>query len=90
MHRARRPVGGAGQPVAERQENPTTTAKAELRRLLYFDLFLPDDWTWSENIYISGGIDDPFNAGTFDYFAGLGITFNDKDLKALLTVAPSP
>lgn len=55
---------------------------------LYFDLFLP--WTWSENLYLSGGIDDPFNAGTFDGFVGIGLTFNDRDLKGLLTVAPTP
>ncbi len=37
------------------------------------------------HIYVHGGVDDPFNAGTVDYFLGLGIRFNDEDLKTLLT-----
>lgn len=37
------------------------------------------------HIYVHGGVDDPFNAGTVDYFIGLGIRFNDEDLKTLLT-----
>jgi len=56
--------------------------------MLYFDIALP--WSWSEHLYFSGGIDDPFNPGTFDGFAGVGISFNDRDLKGLLTVAPTP
>ncbi len=56
--------------------------------LIYFDLFLP--WSWAENIYVSAGIDDPFNMSSFDYFGGIGFSFNDRDLKGLLTVAPVP
>jgi phospholipid/cholesterol/gamma-HCH transport system substrate-binding protein len=40
-------------------------------------------------LFVSVGLDDPFNAGTLDYFGGLGIRFNDQDLKTLFTTAPS-
>src|SRR5262249_41352256 len=39
------------------------------------------------HIYVHGGVDDPFNSGTVDYFMGMGIRFNDEDLKTLLTVS---
>ena len=38
-------------------------------------------------VYVHGGVDDPFNPGTVDYFLGLGVRFNDEDLKTLLTIA---
>jgi phospholipid/cholesterol/gamma-HCH transport system substrate-binding protein len=56
--------------------------------LVFLDLFLP--WDWASHLYFSAGIDDPFNTGTFDYFGGIGFSFNDTDLKGLLTVAPVP
>ena len=56
--------------------------------MLYLDLALP--WRWSEHLYLSGGIDDPFNEGSYDYFFGAGLSFNDEDLKGLMTVAPMP
>ncbi|MCK6546074.1 MlaD family protein [Myxococcota bacterium] len=37
------------------------------------------------HIYVHGGVDDPLNAATIDYFIGLGIRFNDEDLKTLIT-----
>lgn len=37
------------------------------------------------HIYVHGGVDDPINPGTVDYFLGLGVRFNDEDLKSLLT-----
>jgi phospholipid/cholesterol/gamma-HCH transport system substrate-binding protein len=37
------------------------------------------------HIYVHGGVDDPLNPGTVDYFMGMGIRFNDEDLKTLLT-----
>lgn len=37
------------------------------------------------HVYVHGGVDDPFNAGTVDYFIGLGVRFNDEDLKTLIT-----
>jgi phospholipid/cholesterol/gamma-HCH transport system substrate-binding protein len=42
------------------------------------------------HIYVHGGVDDPFNPATVDYFLGLGVRFNDEDLKSLLTIAGSP
>jgi phospholipid/cholesterol/gamma-HCH transport system substrate-binding protein len=39
------------------------------------------------HVYAHGGVDDPLNPGTIDYFLGLGVRFNDEDLKTLLTVA---
>ncbi|OIP29171.1 MAG: hypothetical protein AUK47_28075 [Deltaproteobacteria bacterium CG2_30_63_29] len=62
--------------------------RARAYGLLYFDMFMP--WQWSEHLYLSGGVDDPFNDGTRDYFVGAGFNFNDEDLKGLLTVAPTP
>lgn len=38
-------------------------------------------------VYAHAGVDDPFNPGTVDYFLGLGVRFNDEDLKTLLTLA---
>lgn len=38
------------------------------------------------HIYLHGGVDDPLNAGTVDYFMGLGLRFNDEDLKALIAL----
>jgi phospholipid/cholesterol/gamma-HCH transport system substrate-binding protein len=56
--------------------------------MVYADAFLPFDW--AQYAYVSGGIDDAFNAGTRDYFIGLGISFTDADLKGILPFAPSP
>lgn len=39
------------------------------------------------HVYAHGGVDDPLNPGTIDYFLGLGVRFNDEDLKTLLTIA---
>ncbi len=43
-----------------------------------------------DHLLVMGGVDDIFDDGQRDYFGGLGITFTDDDLKALLTVAPIP
>lgn len=37
-------------------------------------------------IYAHGGIDDAFNTGTLDFFLGLGVRFNDEDLKTMLAL----
>jgi phospholipid/cholesterol/gamma-HCH transport system substrate-binding protein len=37
-------------------------------------------------IYAHGGVDDAFNPGTLDFFLGLGVRFNDKDLKTMLAL----
>ncbi len=39
-------------------------------------------------LYIIGGVDDVFN-GDRDYFVGLMIRFNDKDLKSILAFSPA-
>lgn len=43
-------------------------------------------WEPIPHVYLHGGIDDPFNTGTVDYFVGLGIRFNDRDLKSILAL----
>lgn len=43
-------------------------------------------WEPIPHVYVHGGLDDPFNSGTVDYFLGLGVRFNDKDLKSLLAL----
>jgi phospholipid/cholesterol/gamma-HCH transport system substrate-binding protein len=43
-----------------------------------------------EFAYIAGGIDDALNPNRRDYFIGLGIQFDDEDLKALLTTTGVP
>jgi phospholipid/cholesterol/gamma-HCH transport system substrate-binding protein len=42
------------------------------------------------HVYLNGGIDDPFNSGTVDYFLGLGVRFNDEDLKRLIAIVGVP
>lgn len=37
-------------------------------------------------IYAHGGVDDVINPGTMDFFLGLGIRFNDEDLKTMLAL----
>jgi hypothetical protein len=39
---------------------------------------------------VHGGVDDWMNTRATDYFGGLGITFDDRDLKAILLAAPTP
>jgi phospholipid/cholesterol/gamma-HCH transport system substrate-binding protein len=45
-----------------------------------------------EYAYILGGVDDVLNEERRDYFIGIGLEFDDEDLKALLTTTgvPSP
>lgn len=45
-----------------------------------------------EFAYIMGGVDDVFNRDQRDYYFGIGLEFNDEDLKALIstTGVPSP
>ncbi|MGI5830215.1 MAG: MlaD family protein [Bradymonadia bacterium] len=67
----------------------TTNKYPRLRAtaLIYFNLFLP--WDWSKYLFITGGVDDPINTKAFDYFVGLGFRFTDNDLKSILGVMPS-
>lgn len=39
------------------------------------------------HVYVTGGVDDPMNPATVDYFMGGGVRFNDEDLKSLLTTS---
>ncbi len=43
-----------------------------------------------EHLWFQAGIDDPFNEELRTYFFGGALRFTDEDLKALLTIAPSP
>jgi phospholipid/cholesterol/gamma-HCH transport system substrate-binding protein len=49
-------------------------------------------WQFWKFAHVSAGIDDVLNEGRRDYFLGAGISFDDKDLKALITTTgvPSP
>ncbi len=38
------------------------------------------------HIYAHAGVDDALNFGTVDFFMGLGVRFNDEDLKSLLAL----
>ncbi|MCA9538593.1 MAG: MCE family protein [Myxococcales bacterium] len=42
------------------------------------------------HLYIAAGVDEVFNEDLTDGFIGVGIRFNDEDLKAILTTAPTP
>lgn len=42
------------------------------------------------NLFVHAGIDDMLNHSTRDWFIGGGIQFNDRHLKSIMTVAPSP
>ncbi len=44
----------------------------------------------ANHLYLQGGLDDPFNQNLRTWFLGGVIRFNDQDLKALLSIAPSP
>ena len=48
------------------------------------------NYEFYKHFYVSAGVDDVFNSAGFDWFLGGGIRFTDDDLKALLTVAPTP
>lgn len=50
---------------------------------------LPPDAVWS-HLFVHGGVDDWMNTRATDYFGGLGIAFDDRDLKAILLAAPTP
>ena len=50
---------------------------------LALDLFV------TRNIFISGGYDNPFNSAFNGYFVGMGLRFEDEDLKYMLGSMPS-
>ena len=43
-----------------------------------------------DHIYLQAGLDDPLNKELRTWFFGGVLRFTDEDLKALLTIAPSP
>jgi len=47
-------------------------------------------WEFLSHMWVHAGIDDALNTDRTDYFFGGQLRFNDEDLKAILTVAPSP
>lgn len=42
------------------------------------------------NIFVHGGVDDILNPHMRDYYIGAGLQFNDRDLRSIISVAPSP
>ena len=47
-------------------------------------------WSFYEHFAVMGGVDRVLDTDRMDYFVGIGLRFTDADLKALLTVAPTP
>lgn len=47
-------------------------------------------YTFFTHLYVAAGIDDVWNADQTDFFVGAGISFDDEDLKALLTTTGAP
>ena len=42
------------------------------------------------NLFLQAGVDDVMNPRTRDFFIGAGLQFNDRDLRSIMSVAPSP
>jgi len=53
-------------------------------------LKLMASYQFFSHLYLAAGVDDALNGLGRDYFIGGAIRFTDEDLKALLTVAPTP
>lgn len=47
-------------------------------------------YTFFTHLYVAAGIDEVLNEELTDAFVSIGLTFNDEDLKAILTTAPTP
>lgn len=47
-------------------------------------------YTFFTHLYIAAGVDEVLNDELTDVFVSVGLTFNDEDLKAILTTAPTP
>jgi len=47
-------------------------------------------YTFFTHLYIAAGIDEVLNDELTDGFVSIGLTFNDEDLKAILSTAPTP
>ena len=46
-------------------------------------------WEFARHLFVAAGVDDVLNGDARDYFVGLGVTFTDGDLKAILPFTPS-
>lgn len=68
-------------------ENPRPRLRA--LGILSGRAFFKTDSVWA-NLFVHSGMDDILNPGTRDWFIGGGIQFNDRHLKSIMTVAPSP
>jgi len=66
-------------------------AKPRLRTtgFLYARAFFPQR-PLLRNIFLHGGVDDILNPHMRDFYFGAGLQFNDRDLRSIITVAPSP
>ena len=47
-------------------------------------------WEFVKHVYVSAGVDDGVNAAHRDFFFGVGVRFDDDDIKSILPVVPSP
>ena len=47
-------------------------------------------YTFFTHLYVAAGIDEIWNEELSDFFIGAGLRFDDDDLKAILTTAPTP
>ncbi|MBU1429427.1 MCE family protein, partial [Myxococcota bacterium] len=47
------------------------------------------NYTFFNHLYAAAGVDEIWNDELTDFFVGVGLQFNDEDLKAILTTAPS-
>lgn len=47
-------------------------------------------YTFFTHLFIAGGLDEVLNEELTDGFVSIGLKFNDEDLKAILTTAPTP
>jgi phospholipid/cholesterol/gamma-HCH transport system substrate-binding protein len=47
-------------------------------------------WEFVKHVYVAAGIDDGVNDAHRDFFFGVGVRFDDNDIKSILPVVPSP
>jgi phospholipid/cholesterol/gamma-HCH transport system substrate-binding protein len=63
-------------------DDPGSPRRPRLRTTAMFEFV--------DHLHVQGGVDDFFNPGLFTWFVGGVLRFTDEDLKAILTVAPTP
>jgi phospholipid/cholesterol/gamma-HCH transport system substrate-binding protein len=47
-------------------------------------------WEFVKHVYVAAGVDDGVNSAHRDFFFGVGVRFDDDDIKSILPVVPSP